>query len=97
MKSLKNWMKYDTNLKNIYDTLDKKVDELIEVNPEAFGRAKTKKEWHQMAYEDIQKEIIELETKHRRLRGRYAFLLHRLKQTAPKTYKTFKELETNDI
>ncbi len=90
IKSLKNWMKYDTNLKNIYDTLDKKADELIKKNPEAFNRANTSKEWHEIAFEDMEKKYEELEM-------RYIFLLGQLKKYSKKSYERFKELETNDV
>ena len=90
IKNLNNWMLYDTNLKSIYDSLEKKVNELILKHPEEFGAVEREEEFYVLAYNN-------LEAKHRMLRGRYAFLLHRLKQTSPKTYETFKQLEANDI
>lgn len=83
-------MTYDTNLKNIYNNLDKKVNDKIRQHPEEFGFAQTEEQFYVLAYND-------LEAKHRRLKGRYAFLLHRLKQTAPQTYENFKQLEASDI
>lgn len=90
LKNLHNWMTYDTNIKSIYDSLEEKVNKIMLLHPEEFGAVEKEEEFYVLAYNN-------LETKHRRLRGRYAFLLHRLKQTAPKTYEIFKELETNDI
>ena len=90
IRSLKNWMTYDTNLKNIYNNLDKKVNDKMRQHPEEFGFAQTEEQFYVLAYND-------LEAKHRRLKGRYAFLLHRLKQTAPQTYENFKQLEASDI
>ena len=43
------------------------------------------------------KRCEEMESKYRALRGRYRFLLHKLKKNAPKTYRIFNELETNNI
>ena len=65
-------------------------------------------EMYEVAYEDIKEKIInqevlhkkkceEMESKYRALRGRYRFLLHKLKKNAPKTYRIFNELETNNI
>ncbi len=97
IKNLHNWMTYDTNIKSIYDSLEEKVNKIILLHPEEFKRAPTEEKFYLSVYVDIENKMTELEVKHRRLRARYAFLLHRLKQTAPKTYETFKELETNDI
>jgi len=108
IKNFKDWMLYDTNLKSIYETIEKKTDFLIEMNPEAFGRTKTEKEMYEVAYEDIKEKMIEqedlhknkceeMESKYRALRGRYRFLLYKLKKNAPKTYRIFNELETNNI
>ena len=91
LKGLRNLMSYDTNLKSIYDSLEERVNKIMTLHPEQFKHAAiTEEKFYISAYK-------ELEAKHRKLRGRYAFLLHKLKHTSPKTYKTFKELETNDV
>jgi predicted transcriptional regulator len=112
LKGLRNWMSYDTNMKSIYDSLEKKVDNIIKLHPELFNVVVTEEEFYVLAYKEIEnksklhyKELEdkykshykELEDKNRKLRGRYSFLLHKLKHTSPKTYETFKQLETNDI
>ena len=97
VKNLKNWMLYYTNIKNIYETLEKKVDAVMNMHPDAFGRAKSEKEMYIEAYEEIKTKMYEMESKHRALRGRYRFLLSKLKRSSPHTYKTFNELETNNI
>ena len=85
-------MSYDTNMKSIYANLEEKVDNLVRLNPESFPFTTdvSEEEFYISAYKN-------LETKHRALRGRYSFLLFKLKLTAPKTYETFKDLETNDV
>lgn len=92
IKSLGNWMSYDTNMKSIYANLEEKVDNLVRLNPESFPFTTdvSEEEFYISAYKN-------LEAKHRALRGRYSFLLFELKLTAPKTYETFKDLETNDV
>ena len=47
--------------------------------------------------EHHKKIFDDMESKYRTLRGRYRFLLFKLRKTSPETYRTFKELETNDI
>jgi len=101
LKGLRNWMSYDTNMKSIYDSLEKKVDNIIKMHPELFNVVVTEEEFYVLAYKEIENKsklhYKELEDKNRKLRGRYSFLLHKLKHTSPKTYETFKQLETNDI
>jgi predicted transcriptional regulator len=101
LKGLRNWMSYDTNMKSIYDSLEKKVDNIIKLHPELFNVVVTEEEFYVLAYKELEDKYKshykELEDKNRKLRGRYSFLLHKLKHTSPKTYETFKQLETNDI
>ena len=103
LKGLHNWMSYDTNIKSIYTNLEKKVDNLIRLNPESFPFTThvSEEEFYISAYKNLEAknklQRKELEGKYRALRGRYSFLLFKLKHTAPKTYETFKHLETNDI
>ena len=97
VKNLKNWMLYDTNIKNIYETIEKKVDAVMNMHPDAFGKAKSEKEMYIVAYEDIKTKMHEMESEHRAFRGRCKFLISKLKTTAPSAYKIFKELETNNI
>ena len=114
LKGLRDWMNYDTNIKSIYTNLEKKVDNLIRLNPESFPFTThvSEEEFYISAYKNLEaksklhyKELEdkykshykELEDENRKLKGRYSFLLFKLKHTSPKTYETFKELETNDI
>ena len=103
LKGLRDWMNYDTNIKSIYTNLEKKVDNLIRLNPESFPFTThvSEEEFYISAYKNLEAKsklhYKELEDKNRKLKGRYSFLLFKLKHTSPKTYETFKELETNDI
>ena len=92
IKSLRNWMSYDTNMKSIYANLEEKVDNLVRLNPESFPFTTdvSEEKFYISAYKN-------LEAKHRALRGRYSFLLFKLKLTAPKPYEKFKDLETHDV
>lgn len=101
LKGLQNWMSYDTNIKSVYDSLEKKVDNIIRLHPDLFGIAITEEEFYILAYNELQNssklKYDELASRYRALRGRYSFLLFKLRHTSPKTYETFKHLETNDI
>ena len=101
LNALRNWMSYDTNIKSIYNTLEKKVDDIIRLHPDLFKVALTEEEFYILAYKEIENnsklKYNELASKYRTLRGRYSFLLWKLRHTSPKTYETFKHLETNDI
>jgi len=101
LKNLHNWMTYDTNIKSIYDSLEEKVNKIMLLHPEEFEHASTEEEFYILAYNELQNssklKYDELASRYRALRGRYSFLLFKLKHTSPKTYETFKHLETNDI
>lgn len=108
LKNLHNWMTYDTNIKSIYDSLEEKVNKIMLLHPEEFEHASTEEKFYLSAYVDLENKMIEqeelhkkifddMESKYRTLRGRYRFLLFKLRNTSPETYRTFKELETNDI
>lgn len=101
-------MTYDTNIKSIYDSLEEKVNKIMLLHPEEFEHASTEEKFYLSAYVDLENKMIEqeelhkkifddMESKYRTLRGRYRFLLFKLRKTSPETYRTFKELETNDI
>ena len=54
IRSLKNWMEYDVNLKNVYNNLDKKVSAKIRKHPVEFKATKTEEELYVLAYKNLE-------------------------------------------
>jgi hypothetical protein len=103
LKGLRDWMNYDTNINNLIRLNPESFPFTTHVSEEefyisAYKNLEAKSKLHYKELEDKYKSHYkELEDKNRKLKGRYSFLLFKLKHTSPKTYETFKELETNDI
>jgi trans-aconitate methyltransferase len=90
ISGLNDWIETDTNIKSIYNTLEQKVQDIKTKYPEKFSEFKTEKELYEVALEEMQE-------KHNELQVRYNYLLGHLKKYNEKTYKRFKNLETNTI
>lgn len=88
IRKIEDWLQYDRQLKQDYNTLNARVQHAIRLNPELFNEVKSVEEFYEVEYkklEDKYNQVLRNNTKeYRELVTKYNFLKSVLKVHQPK-------------
>ena len=87
IRKIKDWLEYDKQLKQDYDTLNARVQHAIRINPELFNEVKTVEDFYETEYKKLEVKSKELENEnikqYKLLANKYNYLKSELNKYQP--------------
>ena len=96
LKNIKDWLEYDEQLRQDYETLNKRVEHAAKINPDFFTQAVSIEGYYEIEYKKLEEKhnyivnnkiaeaLVEEAKKYDILLNKYNFLKARLKRHEPK-------------